>query len=116
MIKYWNNREGINWLDLKKKKKLLLGMFPYKPNTKVFFLWLRRIFLKVTVPWGTQKTYSLARYTHGKEINGLQSPKGPLTLGAGAVNSNRRFQSIPQMRSLLNIFQFGCRGEIWLRP
>lgn len=91
-------------------------MFPTNQTPSCFFRRLRRVFLKVTVPWGTQTMCYLARYTHGKEMNGLHSPKGPLTLRAGAVNSIRRSQSIPHMRSLLTIFQLGSRGEILLMP
>lgn len=84
MIKYWNKWEGINWLDLK-KLKITTGNVLLPTKHQLFFLRLRRIFLKVTVPWGTQTMYSLAGYTHGKEINGLQSPKGPLTVSVCAI-------------------------------
>lgn len=73
--KWWNtgvSRKGLIGLI---KKKTLLGIFSCKPNTSWFFGWLvgffpysfffplrfRRVFLKVTVAWGTWTAYSLRR-------------------------------------------------------
>lgn len=110
MIKYWNKWEGINWLDLKKKKSLL-GMFSYKPNMKCFYPKAQSSIFKgyCTLVY---TTYSSVGYTHGKEINGLQSPRGLSTLSACAINATRRSQSIPHKRSVPAIFQLGSTDEI----